>query len=266
MAVTRRTSPRPRPSAAQPEQEAASEADTPTRPVTTARGGAANDESTQEPTVQLQAQNADVQDARADAAEAPAASAAPRLAPQLPVDERPLTPTQVLNDPLLATHSEIIVDLGRKLRWAAVGYGALGIVASWIIAPQVALAAKTGTPFLWSLAATVLIVAGALWYLAGVSTRYASIAAYRKAKTPQTFARLDRGAVVGLYGVIGTWIGVGLAALVVVSGTVTAVLTLALGASGWAWFFGALPAVLLYAYGFGLLHYRLIEKTRDAVA
>ena len=55
-------------------------------------------------------------------------------------------------------------------------------------------------------------------------------------------------------------------ALVVVSGTITAVLTVAFGVSGWAWFFGGVPAVLLYLYSFGLLHYRLLEKARDAVA
>src|SRR6185437_14130820 len=166
----------------------------------------------------------------------------------------------------LGTHDEIVVDLGFKLRWAAIGYALLGVVASWLIAAQVGIATKSGTPFAWALAATILIAAGAVWYLADVSTRFKSVAAYRKAKTPQAIARLDRGGIVGLYSVIGAWIGVALGALVVVSGTVTAVLTIAFGASGWAWFFGAVPAVLLYLYSFGLLHYRLLEKARDAVA
>jgi hypothetical protein len=178
----------------------------------------------------------------------------------------PLNATQLQNDPLLGTHDDIIVDLGRKLRWAAIGYALLGIVASWLIAAQVGVATKSGAPFAWALAATIVIAAATMWYFIDVSTRFTSVAAYRKAKTPQAIARLDRGAVVGLYGTIGAWIGAALGALVIVSGTVTAVLTLAFGASGWAWFFGAIPVVLLYLYCFGLLHYRLLEKTRDAVA
>ncbi|GAB3807811.1 hypothetical protein GCM10028798_32930 [Humibacter antri] len=190
----------------------------------------------------------------------------PVEAPAQPYVPAPLSATQLQNDPLLGTHDEIIVDLGLKLRWAAVGWALLGAVASWLIAAQVGIATKSGTPFGWALAATILIFAGAVWYFADVSTRFTSVAAYRKAKTPQSIARLHRGAVVGLYSAIGAWIGVALGALVVVSGTVTAVLTLAFGASGWAWFFGAVPAALLYLYGFALLHYRLLEKTRDAVA
>jgi hypothetical protein len=178
----------------------------------------------------------------------------------------PLNATQLQNDPLLGTHDDIIVDLGRKLRWAAIGYALLGIVASWLIAAQVGVATKSGAPFAWALAATILIAAATVWYFIDVSTRFTSVTAYRKAKTPQAIARLDRGAVVGLYGTIGAWIGAALGALVIVSGTVTAVLTLAFGASGWAWFFGAIPVVLLYLYCFGLLHYRVLEKTRDAVA
>jgi hypothetical protein len=182
------------------------------------------------------------------------------------IDARPLTATQLLNDPLLGTHDEIIADLGLKLRWAVVAYGLFGIIASWLIAAQVGIATKNGSAFGWALATSIVVLIAAVWYFVDVSTRYVSVASYRGAKTPQAIARLDRGAVVGLYSVIGTWIGVALGALVVVSGTVTAVLTLALGASGWVWFFGAVPAVLLYAYSFGLLHYRLLEKTRDAVA
>jgi len=186
---------------------------------------------------------------------------APAAAP-----EPQLNATQLLNDPLLGTHDEIIVDLGLKLRWAAVGYALLGAIASWLIAAQVAIATKGAAPFGWALAATILIFAGAVWYFADVSSRFTSVAAYRRAKTPQSIARLNRGAVVGLYGVIGAWIGVGLGVLVLISGVVTAVLTISLGASGWAWFFGGIPAVLLYAYTFALLHYRLLEKARDAVA
>lgn len=186
--------------------------------------------------------------------------------PQRPVAETPLSATQLQNDPLLGTHDEIIVDLGIKLRWAAVAYALLGVAASWLIAAQVGLAVKGAAPYAWALAATILIAAGAIWYVVDVATRFTSVAAYRKAKTPQAIARLQRGGVVGLYSAIGTWIGVGIGVLVVISGTVTAVLTIAFGASGWAWFFGALPVVLLYLYSFGLLHYRLLEKARDAVA
>ena len=182
------------------------------------------------------------------------------------ISERPLTATQLLNDPLLGTHDEIIADLGLKLRWAVVGYGLFGLVAAWLIAAQVGIATKNGAAFGWALAASIVVLVAAVWYFVDVSTRFVSVASYRKAKTPQAIARLDRGAVVGLYSVIGAWIGVALGALVVVSGTVTAVLTLALGAGGWVWFFGAVPALLLYVYAFGLLHYRLLEKTRDAVA
>ncbi|NNC13323.1 hypothetical protein HII28_15740 [Planctomonas sp. JC2975] len=195
-------------------------------------------------------------------ASAPVPTPSPARAPE----PAPLTATQLLNDPLLGTHDEIIVDLGLKLRWAAVGYALLGVVASWLIAAEVAVATKSGAPFGWALAATILIFAAAVWYFADVSSRFASVAAYRKAKTPQAIARLNRGAVVGLYSVVGAWIGVALGVLVVISGAVTAVLTLAVGAAGWTWFFGAIPAVLLYVYCFGLLHYRLLEKARDAVA
>lgn len=182
------------------------------------------------------------------------------------VEQRPLTATQLLNDPLLGTHDEIIADLGLKLRWAAIGYASLGIIASWLVAAQVGMATKNAAVFGWAVAATVLVLAGAVWYFADVSTRFASVASYRKGKTPQAIARLDRGAIVGLYGAIGAWIGVALGVLVLVSGTVTAVLTLAFSASGWVWFFGAVPVVLLYLYTFALLHYRLVEKARDAVA
>jgi hypothetical protein len=190
-------------------------------------------------------------------------STTPELADEQPA---PLTATQLLNDPLLGTHDEIIADLGFKLRWASVAYALLGLVASWVIAAQVGIATKSGAPFAWALAASILILAGGAWYFADVSTRFASVASYRKAKTPQAIARLRRGAVVGMYSMIGAWIGVALGALVVVSGTITAVLTVAFGVSGWAWFFGGVPAVLLYLYSFGLLHYRLLEKARDAVA
>ncbi len=205
----------------------------------------------------------------------PVPEAAPEPEPQVGAEppsatgpsifDSPLSSTQLLNDPLLGTHDEIILDLGVKLRWAAVGYALLGVVASWLLAAQVGVATKDAAPFGWALAATIVILAGAAWYLADVWTRFASVAAYRRAKTPQAIARLDRGSVVGLYGVIGAWIGGALGALVVVDGTVSAVLTLALGASGWVWFFGAVPALLLYLYGFVLLHYRLLEKTRDAL-
>lgn len=190
-------------------------------------------------------------------------AAEPELAAERPA---PLTSTQLLNDPLLGTHDEIIADLGFKLRWASVAYALLGLVASWVVAAQIGIATKSGTPFAWALAASVLLVVGTVWYFADAWVRFASVASYRKAKTPQAIARLRHGAIVGLYSVIGAWIGVALGALVVVSGTVTAVLTLAFGASGWLWFFGGVPAVLLYLYGFGLLHYRLLEKARDAVA
>lgn len=221
----------------------------------TARAGTAQVGAAQADTAQADARQADTAQAAATTARTPA-----------PVAPAPLNATQLQNDPLLGTHDEIIVDLGRKLRWAAVGYALLGVVASWLIAAEVGIATKSGAPFGWALAATILILAGALWYFADVSTRFTSVAAYRKAKTPQAIARLDRGAVVGLYATIGAWIGAALGALVVVSGTVTAVLTLGFGAAGWAWFFGAVPVVLLYLYCFGLLHYRLLEKTRDAVA
>ncbi|GAB3386115.1 hypothetical protein GCM10027568_04040 [Humibacter soli] len=202
-----------------------------------------------------------------DPSSEPRAASAPAPAPRpQPQPQQPLTETQLLNDPLLGTHDDIIVDLGVKLRWAAVGYALLGVIASWIIAAQVAIATKDAGAFGWALAATILIFAGAVWYFADVSSRFASVAAYRKAKTPQSVARLNRGGVVGLYGVVGAWIGAALGVLVLVSGTTTAVLTIAAGASGWAWFFGGIPVVLLYLFGFGLMHYRVIEKARDAVA
>lgn len=204
-----------------------------------------------------------------DPSSEPGAASGPAQAPRpqgQPQPQQPLTETQLLNDPLLGTHDDIIVDLGVKLRWAAVGYALLGVIASWIIAAQVAIATKDAGAFGWALAATILIFAGAVWYFADVSSRFASVAAYRKAKTPQSVARLNRGGVVGLYGVVGAWIGAALGVLVLVSGTTTAVLTIAAGASGWAWFFGGIPVVLLYLFGFGLMHYRVIEKARDAVA
>ena len=195
------------------------------------------------------------------------AASVPDVAPLLdPLPSQPLTETQLLNDPLLGTHDDIIADLGIKLRWAAVGYALLGAVASWIIAAQIAIATKSAGPFGWAIAATILIFAAGVWYFADVSSRFASVAAYRKAKTPQSIARLNRGGVVGLYGVVGAWIGAALGILVLVSGVTTAVLTIALGATGWTWFFGGIPVVLLYLFGFALLHYRLIEKARDAVA
>lgn len=297
MTPTRKTSPRTRPTEAESERsaEVASEAPTvpvepeataseqPTEAATEPLSAAETPSATEPPSVTepLSATEPKPDDAEPHvvahevptdeapqpvAAEAHAGRPQAAAAPAQPYVPTPLTATQLQNDPLLGTHDEIIVDLGLKLRWAAAGWALLGVVASWLIAAQVGIATKSGMPFAWALAATILIFAGAVWYFADVSTRFTSVASYRKAKTPQSIARLDRGAVVGLYSAIGAWIGVALGALVVVSGTVTAVLTLAFGAAGWAWFFGAVPAVLLYLYGFALLHYRLLEKTRDAVA
>ncbi|GAB3608784.1 hypothetical protein GCM10027414_09090 [Humibacter ginsengiterrae] len=278
MTPTRKTSPRTRPTEAESEPPAEVASEAPTTPVEPDHLAPAGEEAATEP---LSATDPQPDDSEPEvvahevpvdeapqplAAEAHAGRPQPEAAPAQPYVPAPLSATQLQNDPLLGTHDEIIVDLGLKLRWGAVGWALLGAVASWLIAAQVGIATKSGTPFGWALAATILIFAGAVWYFADVSTRFTSVAAYRKAKTPQAIARLDRGAVVGLYSAIGAWIGVALGALVVVSGTVTAVLTLAFGASGWAWFFGGVPAALLYLYGFALLHYRLLEKTRDAVA
>ncbi|WP_022901721.1 hypothetical protein [Humibacter albus] len=238
-------------------------------PATTQAGPPAQEPaSTQEPAFAQEPEGTAAQAASSAATPQPTSSAAtPKPAePVAPAPLPPLSATQLLNDPLLGTHDAIIFDLGLKLRWAAIMYAALGVVASWLLAAVVAIATRDAIAFAWAIAATVLVAVGAVWYFADVSTRFSTVDAYRRAKTPQAVARLDRGSVVGLYSVIGAWIGIGLAALAVVAGVVTAVLTLAVGAAGWAWFFGAAPTVLLYLYGFLALHYRLLERTRDAVA
>jgi hypothetical protein len=251
------------------EQKSASTAETPDDATTEVMDATQVDAANAAPEESGASEPAEAESAAADpvAAESSTAEpAGPEAGAEQTPTSAPLTPTQLLNDPLLGTHDDIIADLGVKLRWASVAYALLGLVASWVIAAQAGIATKSGTPFAWALAASILILVGGAWYFADVSTRFVSVASYRKAKTPQAIARLRRGAVVGMYSVIGAWIGVALGALVVVSGTVTAVVTLAFGVSGWAWFFGGVPAVLLYVYGFGLLHYRLLEKARDAVA
>lgn len=269
MTPTRKTTPRTEPEETLPEQEFATDAEpsdtaaTDTASTDTASTDTASTDHTPTESTSTGPDSTVTEPAETGDAHDGASPDAGRAQPERDVQ---LTATQLLNDPLLGTHDDIIADLGIKLRWAAAGYALLGVIASWLIAAEVGIATKSGGAYGWAVAASILIIAATVWYIADVSTRFASVASYRRGKTPQAIARLERGAVVGLYSVIGAWIGVALGVLVVVSGTVTAVLTLALGAGGWVWFFGAVPVILLYLYAFGLLHYRLLEKARDAVA
>ncbi|HWU59546.1 MAG TPA: hypothetical protein VN045_12565 [Microbacteriaceae bacterium] len=175
------------------------------------------------------------------------------------------TPTQLQNDPLLGGGDEIVADLGRSLRWAALGYGFVGIVAAWFVAAIVGLGLGISVSYAWAAAVTIVIVAVVVWYLTMVERVYRTTASYVQSRTPRALAALDRESVVGLRGEIGKWVGVAIGGLVVVS-FVAAVVVSAAGAVnvGWPWFFVGVALALAYAFGYFALHVHLTEKARDA--
>lgn len=174
-----------------------------------------------------------------------------------------LTPLQVQNDPLLGATDGVFRDLADKLRLAVVCYGALGVVAAWLIAIMLAIGGDNPSAYAWAGGATLAIAAAAYWLLTGYSARFTGQSAYRSALGPAALARLDRPAVVGLLPLLGT------ALALVLVGTAAACLAIALffsAASPWLWLVAAIALALLYGFGFLLLALRLIERVRDAVA
>jgi hypothetical protein len=175
------------------------------------------------------------------------------------------TPTQLQNDPLLDGRDEIVADLGRTMRWAALGYGLIGVVAAWFVAATVGLGMGVGTPYAWATGITIVIIAFSVWYFTTVDRIYRSTESYVASRTQRGLAALDKEAVVGLRGELGKWIGAAISALVAVT-FVAALVVTATGADslGWPWFFVGVSLVIAYAFGFFALHVHLIEKARDA--
>jgi len=175
------------------------------------------------------------------------------------------TPTQLQNDPLLGGGDEIVADLGRSLRSAALGYGFVGIVAAWFVAATVGLGLGISASYAWAAAVTIVIVAVVVWYFTMVERVYRTTESYVNNRTARTLAALDREAVVGLRGEIGKWVGVAIAGLVIVT-FVAAVVVSASGpvSVGWPWFFVGISLALAYVFGYVTLHVHLTEKARDA--
>ncbi|MEO8908173.1 MAG: hypothetical protein ABI310_08860 [Microbacteriaceae bacterium] len=177
------------------------------------------------------------------------------------------TPTQLQNDPLLAGDDEIVADLRRTMRWAALGYGFVGVIAAWFVAATVGLGRGIATPYGWAAGLTLVIIVVAVWYFTTVDRIYRSAGAYVASRTRRRLAALDKDAVVGLRGELGKWIGGAIGALVVVTFVAAIVVTVSGPVSlAWPWFFVAVSLLLAYAYGFLALHLHLIERARDAVA
>jgi hypothetical protein len=177
-----------------------------------------------------------------------------------------LTPTQLQNDPLLSASDDVFADLLEKLRWSAVAFAVVGLLASWAFATVIAVGSGNASAFAWSGGATVLLIAGAVWYLMRPLGAFADADAYLRAKSPYALARLDRAAVVGLPWQIALWVGWALLTLALACGVLASTLALVQRADGWLWLVAAVPFSIAYLAWFGLLQYRLIERTRDAVA
>jgi hypothetical protein len=172
---------------------------------------------------------------------------------------------QVQNDPLLEGDDELIADLGRALRWAAVGYGLVGVVIAWFVALSIGLGLDEHRSYAWAAGITIVIIAVAVWYLTSIDRIYSDGASYRASKTNRGLAALDREVVVGLRGEIGKWLGSAIAGLVVIT-FVTAIVVTASGSEelGWPWFFVGITLVIAYAFGYVSLHAHLLDKARDA--
>ncbi|WP_308468360.1 hypothetical protein [Rathayibacter soli] len=177
------------------------------------------------------------------------------------------TPTQLQNDPLLTGDDEIIADLGRTMRWAALGYGFVGVIAAWFVAAAIGLGRAIATPYGWAAGLTLVIIVVTVWYFTTVDRIYRSTQAYTDSRTQRRLAALDKEAVVGLRGELGKWIGGAIGALVVVTFVAAVVVTASRPISlAWPWFFVGISLLLAYAYGFFALHMHLIERARDAAA
>jgi hypothetical protein len=172
---------------------------------------------------------------------------------------------QVHNDPLLEGDDELIADLGRALRWAAVCYGVVGVAVAWFVALSIGLGLDEHRSYAWAAGITIVIIAVAVWYLTSIDRIYSDGASYRASKTKRSLGALDREAVVGLRGEIGKWLGAAIASLVVIT-FVTAIVVTAAGPEelGWPWFFVGITLVIAYAFGYISLHAHLLEKARDA--
>ncbi|HWU46566.1 MAG TPA: hypothetical protein VN133_07400 [Humibacter sp.] len=177
-----------------------------------------------------------------------------------------LTSTQLQNDPLLSASDDVFADLLEKLRWSVVAFAVVGLLASWAFATVIAVGSANASAFAWAGGATVLLIGGAVWYLMRPLGAFADADAYLRAKSPYALARLDRAAVVGLPWQIALWVGWALLTLALACGILASTLSLAGRADGWLWLVAAVPLAIAYLAWFGLLQYRLIERTRDAVA
>ncbi len=185
-------------------------------------------------------------------------------------DARPweFTPTQLVNDPLLAADDEIVADLGHKLRWAAFLYGLIGIALAWTVAAQltIGLGSALGA-YAWAAGATIAILAIGIWYFAHVADAYRDADAYRASRSAYTLKRLDRGRVILLTEELGRWIAVALGGFLLVVGVVTALLFLVNPQAGARLIpLATVPIIAAYVFGFIALTYRLVDRARDAVA
>ena len=185
-------------------------------------------------------------------------------------DARPwqFTPTQLVNDPLLAADDEIVEDLGNKLRWAAFLYGLVGVALAWTVAAQLTIGLGPGLgAYAWAAGATIAILAIGIWYFAHVSDAYRDAGAYRASRSAHTLRRLDRGRVILLTEEVGRWIAVALGGFLLIVGVVTALLFLVNPNAGARLIpLATVPIVAAYVFGFIALTYRLVDRARDAVA
>ncbi len=178
------------------------------------------------------------------------------------------TPTQLMNDPLLAADDEIVADLGNKLRWAAFLYGLVGVALAWTVAAQLTTGLGSGIgAYAWAAGATIAILAIGIWYFAHVSDAYRDADAYRDSRGVSTLRRLDRGRVILLTEELGRWIAVALVGFLLIVGVVTALLYLVHPNEGARLVpLAIVPIVAAYVFGFIALTYRLVDTARDAVA
>ena len=185
-------------------------------------------------------------------------------------DARPpeYTPTQLVNDPLLAADDEIVGDLGRKLRWAAFLYGLIGVALAWTVAAQLTIGLGPGLgAYAWAAGATIAILAIGIWYFAHVSDAYRDADAYRGSRSASTLKRLDRGRAILLTEELGRWIAVALGGFLLIVGVVTGLLFLVNPNAGARLIpLATVPIVAAYVFGFIALTYRLVDRARDAVA
>ncbi|WP_345761431.1 hypothetical protein [Diaminobutyricibacter sp. McL0608] len=185
-------------------------------------------------------------------------------------DTRPVeyTPSQLVNDPLLAADDEIVADLGLKLRWAAFLYGLVGVALAWTVAAQLTIGLGSGLgAYAWAAGATIAILAIGIWYFAHVADAYRDADSYRASRSAYTLRRLDRGRVILLTEELGRWIAFALGGFLLVVGGVTALLFLVNPNSGARLIpLATIPVVVAYVFGFIALTYRLVDRARDAAA